>query len=1448
MKTVSRIFAALVLLILLLVVLSAAGLHLYLKTDRGGERVLVAVNSLIPGRIQAEDISVSLLGQSVGFTDATLLGPSGDVVLASASLLVEIDIFSLLDNRLVFNEISLEGTDIRLAATGDGSRLNLVQAFVEEAPAQEPEPQDEPGEGLAVIIKKLTIKDGLLRYTDEAAGNSVRLEDVNAQASLDLEGISAGIDGSAARVSLRMDGQSLELDRVRIEGDYEEDSLDALFAEASLNGFRVSVQGEAADVLNEPKVNMVLEYGGELSGLMSLLDPKRRYSGRISGRAAARGALGNPQATAVLDYEGGEVAGIRLDGLRLEMALDDRIVELGESVLRSASGTATASGKIDLREAFPRGFIESEPGLEAVSYDLVSTLANIDPGRFFPDAAAYPDSVSGRVEVAGRGVLPPDITASSDYVLHLEGALPESPIPMGEIDIKGEAGLDYPVLTYAAAGDITGTIDADIRGRLNLVADSIQAVVRLDVRQVEGIVAALDMQAKGSFSARAEISGTLGNPVASGTLTGKGLQWQDYRVGDVSADLRLDETGMLTITELSMNRAGRSLSVQGGVRVFREGLTPDPDLPVNLDIRLESARIDRMIVQEGMGGTLNGEVHVGGRLAGPSVRVDLAGEGVTFQGVNLGNIRIQGDLTDEGITKRTFPPAAENLPQVRQNVPAAFHLPAGGAGTPVIRPASDEASLTRLPAGGGKGQAAMGTAAGPSPPIRRVQFNPRLEFEITGEQIDLQEFTPLAEGTLRYDARLRGSLREPRGTFRVSGTGITLAGQEVEELRASGDLQGGQVRVKALTAVVAEGETVTGSGSLDLSEPRDYEISLSTRGIMLNSLAAFQKSEVTGGRLVFDVTGSGTLENPGLEGTLRILSPAVRGQALQDIAVSLTLAEQVAHVRGQNGFSFDGTYDLQTRVIDLEALFEDAELAPYLAIAGRPELRGIMSGSVEITGDVSDMTGLNVSVHVARAYMGFRERELMSARSLTAEYRQGSLVIPETSIDLPGEGSMMIRADAAPQGELDLHAEGMVPLEIMGLFDPELADLTGTARFEVDAAGSLQSPRVEGDVFLEDVRYPVPYNNQLIHGVRGHVQISRERILIENLAGRLDDGYFEVRGRMDLEDLQPGRMSMTARMRSLPIVVPDTMDLLLEGEATLSGMPGDSLLQADVAVLEALYYQDLQLNIVAEVGQRILGGGREVQIAREPIDLPYLRNAELDISVVRRGPVLIENNLAELTLSPDLHVTGTLNNPVITGRVSVIEGTVTYQRRTFEVTDGVVEFVDPYRTRAVVDLEAEGEIRDWTVFLSVSGPMDNLNIELASDPPAEDAVILTLLATGRTPDELTGGGGAPRSPSSMLAELLAGTYGEELRETTGLDILELETVSPEGGTADDIRITVGEELTRRLTVKYSLETSESEVTRTAIAEYKLLESLLIDGFQDSKGVFGADLRYRVEFR
>jgi hypothetical protein len=101
----------------------------------------------------------------------------------------------------------------------------------------------------------------------------------------------------------------------------------------------------------------------------------------------------------------------------------------------------------------------------------------------------------------------------------------------------------------------------------------------------------------------------------------------------------------------------------------------------------------------------------------------------------------------------------------------------------------------------------------------------------------------------------------------------------------------------------------------------------------------------------------------------------------------------------------------------------------------------------------------------------------------------------------------------------------------------------------------------------------------------------------------------------------------------------------------------------------------------------------------------------------------------------------------------------------------------------------------------------------------------------------------------MLAEIIATRFGEDIQQTTGLDIFEVEAGSEDGQAASDqIKVTIGKELSRRMVVKYAVETDNSEMIQRAISEYRLLENLSVQGFQDTKGIFGGELQFRLEFR
>jgi autotransporter translocation and assembly factor TamB len=153
--------------------------------------------------------------------------------------------------------------------------------------------------------------------------------------------------------------------------------------------------------------------------------------------------------------------------------------------------------------------------------------------------------------------------------------------------------------------------------------------------------------------------------------------------------------------------------------------------------------------------------------------------------------------------------------------------------------------------------------------------------------------------------------------------------------------------------------------------------------------------------------------------------------------------------------------------------------------------------------------------------------------------------------------------------------------------------------------------------------------------------------------------------------------------------------------------------------------------------------------------------------------------------------------------------------------------------------------------MTLYGTPDNMILTLSSDPPEEDGDIISLLVLGRTTRELISReGGISRSTEQMAAELIANTLGEDIKKITGLDFLAVETERDDDPDeeSEGVMVTVGKKLSDRLTVKYALDSRTGEMIQRAISEYQLLENIILSAFQDSAGIFGGELQYRLEFR
>lgn len=581
------------------------------------------------------------------------------------------------------------------------------------------------------------------------------------------------------------------------------------------------------------------------------------------------------------------------------------------------------------------------------------------------------------------------------------------------------------------------------------------------------------------------------------------------------------------------------------------------------------------------------------------------------------------------------------------------------------------------------------------------------------------------------------------------------------------------------------------------------------------------------------------LENPGLDIT-------VTGDALIDDQFQIKVTDRTAYISGDQNFTLDAAYHLQTQTFSASAGFDNTNLTPYLKIFGQSKLNGFMTGKIQVNGNAKTLDQVKGSADISRIEIFSNQTELIRSRDFKAFLKDGEISIPGVRLNLLEQGVMEIKGNGTLNGDLDIKAHGTIPLETISLFTDVFPNAAGEVRLSLGVNGNLSKLDLRADAEIINCGMTVPGLLQRMHNLNGSIHVTPEAIVLDNIQGMLDSGSFELSGAIDLKAYRPSRVGLKLKAHDLPLMIPDTLETRLSAELDIKGTPEKSLVSGYIQMIEGKYYKNIRLNLMGSLGKK----SREEALVAPEIPWPFLKNMAIDITTRYRQPFVIDNNMALLAIKPDLRIYGSVNHPLISGRAQVESGTVYFQKKEFNVKKGVFDFINPYKIEPTIDVLSEIIVREWTIFLSISGTPDNLKFNFSSNPSEREEDILSLLITGKTTQELIAGeGGLSLSPGQILADVLAETVQKQIKDATGLDIVELEY--KEGGEAeasDEVKVTVGKELSRRITVKYSVQTKNAKVIQQIITEYKFLDKLLMNTFHDTEGHYGGGLQFRVEFR
>ncbi len=205
-----------------------------------------------------------------------------------------------------------------------------------------------------------------------------------------------------------------------------------------------------------------------------------------------------------------------------------------------------------------------------------------------------------------------------------------------------------------------------------------------------------------------------------------------------------------------------------------------------------------------------------------------------------------------------------------------------------------------------------------------------------------------------------------------------------------------------------------------------------------------------------------------------------------------------------------------------------------------------------------------------------------------------------------------------------------------------------------------------------------------------------------------------------------------------------------------------------------------------------------------------------------------------VTLGGDVHAGKRPGEPLsLTGRVNTVRGTYDFQGRRFDLErDGGIQFTGGPTINPRLDLRATRLISGIRVLVHIEGTARQPKLTLASQPPQDEADILSLIIFNQPANSL--GEGQQVTLAARASALATGFVASSLAQSIGsaldLDELEIQTTPESGGSPT---VTVGEQVGERLFVKFrqafGAQAVSEFILEYQIAEYLRLQSSVAQG-------------------
>ena len=1312
MKKIFKISIVLICIIIGLLIIIPGGVLVYFNTSHASHLIQNIVNKNIPGSLTWQQHSIKPVRGEFDFKGLVLTSSSGNKIASLDRLYLNISTTLLFKKEVKIEAFYLEGPWVAMQLDTTGA-LNIASAFVsdtvKEEQVKEPEEQKKETEPYNFHIDSLWLGQAAISFATGKGEFRVSAEGIEINAKGDLAQKSALLDLRIQDARVTLDSSAIDLSSLVLTASLHDGKIEPLVFKVSSPGSQVSIQSSVEDIFEKPHASLELSVKCALEEISNFFQLTPGLNGNTDLQLTANGTPDNPDANLCLNYDGGSLAGAKVNRTKLVLNVHDRYANIDTLSITAAYGTIALQGEADMRSVFPKGYFDSSITFDALSYKADLSINHIELSQIPWLTGILSGIVTSCVAVEGSGILPEKMKGNTRLSLDVKKLFTKGiPSPL-DAKFNTDASLQQGIAALKQFELQSNFTQISGRGTYDLNRHYVNASLAIDTTDLGAILPIFGIDSVRGFAAlEADVSGFVQkNLKAKCHVRGYNLAYLPYPVGDIALTVSLDSLGSVNLSQLSLNNKQSSLNIRGSTGIFTTG---------SMDVRKD----------------------------------------------------------------------------------------------------------------------------------------PHFDITIENSQLFLQDFMDSLFGEISLDAHVHGTPSALYGNVSLAGVEFDLGVQKLHGISLNANIDSQRINIEPLEIAITPEEKVTANGWVGLDNT--YYISVASPGISIKSIDKVSELEMADGMLSIDFSGSGTFDSPQALGSIAISNVVVREKALDDINLNINLQDQQVQLSGNLNFDITGSYHLKEKDFHVAAIFKQTDLSPYFSLADQKDLYGSITGTIEASGnaDSLDLERIKANTNITDIVVNHRDLEAISSKSIKMSVVKKRINVEPIHIKLLREGNIDISGGGDLAGVLDLKFDTNIPVSLASLFSADLADADGNVIIQGTLTGSINDPDIKADIGLKDFSLTVPELMQRLHEINGRAFVTPQKVTIESITGKLDEGSFDCAGTVDLDSLKLSNFNIAVNAYSLPIHMPEMLDLLLNAKLNLHGCIDSSAVEGGIEMVEGVYYKDFRnISLLSGMGKK----KREVKPEKEKTEDSFLDNLKLDIGIKAVENFIVDNNVAQLQIAPDLRLVGTANRPVINGRARVVPGagTINYLRNTFVVQKGVIDFYNPYKIKPTMDIAGETQRRQWKISLAISGTLSDLLFTLSSEPGLEHEDIISLLAVGKTTYELSRGelmeGG---STEQLLAQLIDATMGKGIKDAAGLDVFAIETGSEEETESEEesdrIEVTVGKAFTKRLMTKYSVESEKGELTQKAIIEYKLLENILLQTFNDDKGNYGGELQLRWEFR